>query len=259
MIGEFFVASSLMWNFTEEEIFEYVAKNNLSGIEFWSQQIQNNNFTLDKINYLQEQYNLKVVLHGKSWDLNLASINENIRELSVKENLRDIDLAKEIGAAEVTIHPGRYSVCCDTESYYTYLRESFDQIIEYSILKNIPISVEIMEKIKKEFITDIKSLKKLMEDMFKDIYTTPDVSHCDSEEEIYYLLDNLANVSKVHISNRQKDMYHTDLMTGIFPMDKIITDIAKRKIPMVLEGMETGSATHFLDKNINYLKEKNLI
>ncbi|MDO5301161.1 MAG: sugar phosphate isomerase/epimerase family protein [Tissierellia bacterium] len=248
-----------MWDFTADEIFDYVKANGLSGIEFWSQQMENQNLSAERIRELKSKFGTRLILHGKSWDLNLASINKNIRDLSVAEMVRDIDLAGEISAQELTIHPGRFSVNQDPESYYGFLRESLDQILDYASQREVPISIEIMEKANKEFIVDMASLKKLLGDDYGKVQVTLDVSHCDSTEEIYFLLDHLEEISKVHLSNRLKDSYHSPLDRGIFPMTEIIRAIAKREIPMVLEGMETGNTLFFLDRNIKFLKENNLL
>lgn len=248
-----------MWDFTEEEIFDYANKNKLLGIEFWSQQIEDRNLSTKKLRDLSKKFNLDLTLHAKSWDLNLASINERIREVSLKEILDDVNLARNIGAKEITIHPGRFSVSYNKEIYYKFLKESLNTILDYSTKKNINISIEVMEKIKNEFIIDLKSLKKLMGDNYEDFKYTLDISHCDSLEEIYFNLNNIKNISKCHISNRFKDKYHTELEKGIFPMEEIIFKIGEKNIPMVIEGMEIGRNNIVLDKNIRYLKEKNLL
>ena len=248
-----------MWDFTEEEIFDYANKNKLLGIEFWSQQIEDRNLSTKKLRDLSKKFNLDLTLHAKSWDLNLASINERIREVSLKEILDDVNLARNIGAKEITIHPSRFSVSYNKEIYYKFLKESLNTILDYSTKKNINISIEVMEKIKNEFIIDLKSLKKLMGDNYEDFKYTLDISHCDSLEEIYFNLNNIKNISKCHISNRFKDKYHTELEKGIFPMEEIIFKIGEKNIPMVIEGMEIGRNNIVLDKNIRYLKEKNLL
>lgn len=248
-----------MWDFTEEEIFDYANKNKLLGIEFWSQQIEDRNLSTKKLRDLSKKFNLDLTLHAKSWDLNLASINERIREVSLKEILDDVNLARNIGAKEITIHPGRFSVSYNKEIYYKFLKESLNTILDYSTKKNINISIEVMEKIKNEFIIDLKSLKKLMGDNYEDFKYTLDISHCDSLEEIYFNLNNIKNISKCHISNRFKDKYHTELEKGIFPMEEIIFKIGEKNIPIVIEGMEIGRNNIVLDKNIRYLKEKNLL
>ncbi len=248
-----------MWDFSEEEIFDCACVNNLSGIEFWSQQIENKNLSSEKIRDLAKEFNLNLTLHAKSWDLNLASINKKVRDLSLRETLADIDLASKIGAGEITIHPGRFSVGFKEEFYYDLLRESFSAILNYSLKKKVKVSIEIMEKIKKEFIIDLYSLKKLTGSSYEDFLYTLDVAHCDNLDEIYFNLNNLKNISKVHISNRLRDKYHTELDRGMFPMEEIIEKIGEKNLPMVVEGMEIGRTTFILDRNLKFLKERKII
>ncbi|MDO5040708.1 MAG: sugar phosphate isomerase/epimerase family protein [Peptoniphilus sp.] len=255
----FYFASTLMWDFSVEEIFDFAKENNFSGIEFWAEQIRNRAYSPDEIKISFEKNNLNLTLHASSWDLNLCALNKSIRQTSVDEIKRDIDLAHFIGIDEITVHPGRMSVALDSFDYGARLHDSLKEICQYAHSKGIQISLEIMEKVPKEFITSLEQVQNMAEDLMDSLKITLDVAHCDSIEEAYDVLKNAKNLSKVHISNRRENKYHTALDDGIFDLVEILTHMQELKLPMVIEGLETGKETKFLKRNINYLKELNLL
>ena len=57
---------------------------------------------------LQALYPLRTCVHSCSWDLNLASMNQGIREMSIKQVEASMRLAAELEAMELTVHPGTY-------------------------------------------------------------------------------------------------------------------------------------------------------
>jgi sugar phosphate isomerase/epimerase len=55
-----------------------------------------------------EELGIDLTIHATFSDLNLASLNDNVRLLAISEIRKCIDYAKDIGAKIVTIHPGDY-------------------------------------------------------------------------------------------------------------------------------------------------------
>jgi sugar phosphate isomerase/epimerase len=53
-----------------------------------------------------DSYDIKVVLHSPTIDLNPASMNEGIRKETEKQTKEALDLANKIGALAITTHPG---------------------------------------------------------------------------------------------------------------------------------------------------------
>ena len=53
-----------------------------------------------------ENYSLKYSVHSPIINLNIASLTENIRQASIAEIKKSIDLANEIDAEIVVVHPG---------------------------------------------------------------------------------------------------------------------------------------------------------
>ena len=148
-----YLSSTLLWNGSLEEIFDLAGGSGLDGIELWAQHFFYRGFREEEYCKLAALYPLRGCVHSQSWDLNLASINEGIRTQSVEEVKRSIDLADRLGIDEVTVHPGHRTILGAGEPYEAYLRESLEKILEYAERHGIDVSLEIMEKIPKEFVT----------------------------------------------------------------------------------------------------------
>ena len=82
----------------------------MAGIEVWAQHFFYHQY--DKAAYREyaSKFQMETFIHSCSWDLNLVSLNEGIRQASVQEVVASMRLAKELGAAEVTVHPGHMTM-----------------------------------------------------------------------------------------------------------------------------------------------------
>lgn len=63
----------------------------------------------NKFKELMPSYNLKMRVHAPFSDLNIASVNELIRENSLKEICDCIKISNELGINVITLHPGHFS------------------------------------------------------------------------------------------------------------------------------------------------------
>ncbi len=98
-----------MWDADAETLMRTAAGNGFDGIELWAQHAETKKLDLETIRRLKE-LGLNLVIHAKSWDLNYAALNDAVRRASVEEIKSSVDLAVELGADEVTVHPPRYTL-----------------------------------------------------------------------------------------------------------------------------------------------------
>ena len=250
-----YLCSTLLWNGSLEEIFDMSCQSGLDGIELWAQHFFHRKFDAGEFEKLAALYPLKSCVHSQSWDLNLASMNEGIRKQSVIEVEKSIDLAYRLGLDEVTVHPGRCTIPGTGAPYEAYLRQSFQEILEYAKKRQIDVSLEIMEKIPKEFVTTMDAMKRVCGDLFDQFVYTLDVAHCDSEEEVLTTLqDYRPHISKLHISNRKGPKFHTPLNEGDYDMEKLLPRLARYDLPMVIEGLDSSRDFSTAKQNIQFIQ-----
>lgn len=250
-----YISSSLMWDGRLEEIFSMAQGYQVGGIEFWAEQCSFNGYNSKICRTLSKEYGLECVLHSKSWDINIASLNKSIREASIGEIKASIDLALEIGANEVTIHPPRETVIGERDYYVNRAREGLEEIIEYAESQKTRISLEIMEKIPKELITSFEEFKEILGNMYKRISYTIDIAHCENKQDFETIYNQLPSVSKLHISNKQGKLLHTPLSQGDYDFMELFPYLEKKHIPMVIEGYERGKEFNILKENIQLIKK----
>ena len=91
------------------EDMEKIAKeNNFEMIELLSEGPYAPGYLLENSHLLEPLKNtsLEICIHAPNVDLNVASINRGIKEESKRQLFETIDLAAEISATAITLHPG---------------------------------------------------------------------------------------------------------------------------------------------------------
>jgi len=108
-------ASLFLWEYTVYDIVEILLEAGIKSVEFWAEtpdfwKDRNDAITLAALKETISMMPEGCTLHAPVLDLNPASINDNVHEVTMRETLWSLDLAKNIGARVVTIHPGRRTV-----------------------------------------------------------------------------------------------------------------------------------------------------
>ena len=112
-----------------------------------------------------------------------------------------------------------------------------------------------MEKIPKEFVTTMEAMKAVCVDLFDQFVYTLDVAHCDSEDEALSTLQNYrSRISKLHISNRKGPKFHTPLNEGDYDMEKLLPELARYTLPMVIEGLDSSRDFSTAKQNIRFIQ-----
>ena len=249
-----FVSSTLFWKASLDEIFRCVYEEGYDGIEFWAQHFWERQYDINEYLRLSALYPLQTAVHSCSWDLNLSSMTEGIREESVRQVRRSMELAHMVNAMDLTIHRGHMTMAESRDESMRRLQQSLDEIAVYSKRCGVDVSLEIMEKIPKEFITDPAAMREAVGIHEREFYYTLDVAHCDSEQELFEILDTLNRISKIHISNRAGKKYHTPLDSGDYDFGKLLPKLLAYDLPMVVEGYDTSRDFHIFTENTHFLK-----
>ncbi|MDO8726548.1 MAG: sugar phosphate isomerase/epimerase [Candidatus Methanoperedens sp.] len=108
-------ASLFLWEYTVYDIVEILLDAGIKRVELWAEtpdfwKNRNDAITLAALEETISIMPEGCTLHAPVLDLNPASINDNVHEVTIRETLWSLDLAKNIGARAVTIHPGRRTV-----------------------------------------------------------------------------------------------------------------------------------------------------
>ncbi|MEA2070739.1 MAG: sugar phosphate isomerase/epimerase family protein [Asgard group archaeon] len=96
-------------------------------------------------NYLKDK-GLQVTIHAPFSDLNISSLNDNVRNFAIQEIIKSIDVASKFHSKIVTIHPG--SLGAYGKSFEEEIAQknfqSIKKLTEYAAGKNIILCLENM-------------------------------------------------------------------------------------------------------------------
>lgn len=253
-----YAATTLFWGQPLEVIFQKVQAAGLQGIELWIEQMQLENWSLPKIELFMQQYNLPVSIHARSWDLNLASLNEEIRNASVHEVMNALYVAKALSCPSVTIHPGRKMIANHPNTFYEQaMIESLNTLQKESEKIGVSISLELLEKLPKELYVEPEALNELLR-KYPSFKTTFDIAHIALRDNIEEKLCQLHNIDKIHISDATEQKFHVALGTGQLLLTHTLWDrIKEQNVPVVLEGLCYDNT--MFSQHLIYLKEQEII
>lgn len=250
-----YVSSNFFFNTDLETMMKKARLYGFSGIEVWAQQFDLLHYSQEECRRLSEQYELKNFVHAKSWDLNFASLNQNIRNTSIDEIKRSIDLADALAISEVTVHPPQMTLVGDRGRSLRLARNSLAEIVSYGESKNIEVSIELMEKLPHELVTSYEEFTEFADGFVDKLKVTIDIAHCDSLDEFEHYFEVFNNISKIHLSNRKGKILHTPLYEGDYDFNCYLDRILKKSIPIVLEGFDASLDLMQVEKEVSYIKK----
>lgn len=257
---KWYASSTLLWGYSFPDICERLSEAGFEGLELWAEQYWCEQFTVDIVRDSLAQSGLALSMHAASWDLNLCSLNDGIRAQSIVEIIRSMELAQELGASSLTIHPGRQTVNNHWLPWHMdQLQKSLDELELLAKQWNVTLSIELMESIRKEFITTPALLNELVAHRSDHIRTTFDVAHIDLNESPVEWMQAQHRIDKIHLSDSTPTTYHVPLGEGNIAMEPVLYALSSCDVPIVIEGLDFLEKNHTLQRNIDYLQEHRLL
>lgn len=200
----FSVSSMFFHEYSCAEIFTFVGRTGLDGIEFWQ---ETPDFWLhdqpaDEITALRHNHPElpNLTLHAPILDLNPCSINPVVAQVSVDFAVSSVSMADRLGAERVTVHPGRRTAkrppgTADFKRFGHYI----DCLRETARDNRVPVCMENMEPVVNSLLCTPEKMRELL-DAEPWLFFTLDVSHAlmkDEKEPARYIelcSDRLRNV-----------------------------------------------------------------
>ncbi len=182
------------------------------GVEFW---LETPHFWIDrKLEKIECFGDMYLAIHAPVLDLNPASVNEKVRELTLIENMYAVDLARKLSASPVTIHAGkrtanREPIWADYLALHDFLRV----LSRYAKIKGVIISLENSEPKLNYLCKDVDELEEFLSTY--EISFTFDIKHAlqrgNATEFVERLFDKIVNV---HVSYYDKKGRHIEPSKG---------------------------------------------
>ncbi|QDP39411.1 sugar phosphate isomerase/epimerase family protein [Radiobacillus deserti] len=255
-----YVSSSLLWAYEPNDVIKLAKQFHFSGVEIWAEHVWHYQASIRSILQAQQDYELELSLHAASWDLNIASINKGVRQQSIIEIEKSLVLAKELNATNVTIHPGRRTLQDEwKEKHEQLLIENLQALADKADRLGVTLSIELMEPIQKEFITEPPSMNYLLNHLPENVHTTFDVAHVPLTADPIDYFRQLNRINKVHISDSTEDAYHVPLGKGSIKLERILEELVSSNLPVVVEGFDNNRSLSKLQQNLSYLSNPSIL
>jgi sugar phosphate isomerase/epimerase len=216
----FGVSSMFFHEYTSTEIFSFAAQAGLDGVEYW---LETPHFWLRDLPAGEVLAAKKahpeihtLTVHTPVLDLNPCSINPDVAEVSVAWAVRSLETAQALGAAVLTVHPGRRTAKRPPgDADFARFDQYIGTLREAALRDSVTIAIENMEPAVNSLICTPERMREVL-DREPWLKFTLDTSHAlaASEETVMEYIrlcgDRLANV---HISRVEQGRLH-------FPLDR---------------------------------------
>jgi len=179
---------------------------------------------------------IEVQIHAPLNDVNIASINPEIRKASVKEVKKSMKMASMIGAKIVTVHPGLYSpLSVYWDGATDISKRSLRELKEYAEELEVVLALENLPEMWLTMCSTVEETKEFLKEL--DIEFCLDIGHAYTAGELDEFLD-LSPVN-VHIhDNVGKDDVHLKLGNGDIDLKHALNSLKEYGGNFVIEGRE---------------------
>lgn len=249
-----YFSSSLMWGKPFADILQEASRIGAEGVEVWAEQFWLQQESPAAIYSLKQELGLEFTLHACSWDINIHSINEGIRRQSVQEISKSFALAKQLGAHNVTVHPGRQS----TPGLMNHSLSVYIELAMKAAEHGCTLSLEQMEETPKELFSEPEQINALSHFLPEEVKVTFDTAHVPLTINPYDYLKKLERVNKIHLSDTSLNKYHVALGEGRLYLPDMLSILSKTNLPVVLEGLDQSENNDLLSRHLDYLQKSGL-
>ena len=249
-------SSTLLFAYQLEEVFNIAKHLGYDGVEVWHSHLikTGEDKNCAGLREKARQSGLSLSFHALSWDLNFTSKVDQVRETSLKMLEESIDIAAELNANPVVVHPGRITIPGDSsEESWQFLIEGINRLTSYAQPKRLDIALEIMEHIPNEFFITPEDANHLLDEITTpNLGITFDAAHVPLEIDPLDYLTRINNVMHIHLSDLTPLKRHIALNTGDCDFSELIKYIViNLQVDVAIEGMEYQRSEWLAQHNIN--------
>lgn len=212
-------------------------------------------FPHDKVDVeIVESFNLKYSVHSPFMDVNIAALQEKSRINSIEQIKESIDLANEINAEAVVVHPGLASFLANKyylDTVYEYANESIKELGDYGKDLGVMTTIENMPTFDGMIYKDMNDLHEMLVSL--DMYMTLDIGHANHAG---YAPDEMIfdSIKHVHMhDNFGDDDAHLAFGEGSIDLKGIVNRLEEKNYNgiYIIEVNDNDS----IKKSYEYMKE----
>ncbi|AMD18347.1 sugar phosphate isomerase [Methanobrevibacter sp. YE315] len=178
---------------------------------------------------LLESFNLKYSIHAPFMDVNIAALQDKSRLNSIRQIKDSIDLANEINAEAVVVHPGLATFLANKyflDKVYELSNESIKELGEYGKDLGVLTTIENMPTFDGMIYQNIEDLDELLTSL--DMAMTLDIGHANHAG---YSAEGMIfdSIKHIHIhDNYGDDDAHLALGEGSIDLNHIVDTLENK-------------------------------
>ncbi|MFP4185908.1 MAG: sugar phosphate isomerase/epimerase family protein [Thermoplasmata archaeon] len=192
---------------------------------------------------------LEIQVHAPLNDINIASINPGMRESSMNEVKKTIEMADSIGSDMITVHPGLYS---PLSIYWDHVIENSKNALKelngFASEYNVTLAMENLPEMWLSICSTAEETEDFLDEL--DIKFCLDIGHAYTTGE----LDDFLKFSPINVhihDNLGEEDVHLKLGEGEIDLKKVLRSLDDYNGNLVIEGRDMSE----LVESKSYLKE----
>ena len=199
---------------------------------------------------VMENYDMTFSIHAPICDINIASLNERVRETSVTEILNMVEYAVNMGMRTVTFHPGLYSLAVpDMEDRAIFnAKRSIRTLDRISEEYGVILAVENMPSMPFMLGHTALEMSELVEGTNMPICF--DIGHANTTGQIDDIIDSLGDrFVNIHIhDNDGTSDQHSTIGEGTIDFEHVLKKLGNYRGNYIIESRSLDSAVDSLDR-----------
>ena len=194
---------------------------------------------------MMKSYDLTYSIHAPFNDINIASLNESVREMSVIELIKIMNMASELDIRTVTIHPGLYSMVVSglEDRSIVAAKRSLRTLDRMAQECGVRLCVENMPGFRFFLGQTADQMSELLEGTNLPICL--DIGHANTTGQLNEIIDTLGSrIMNVHIhDNDGKQDQHLTIGEGTVDFDDCLKRLSSYGGRYIIEckTLESGS------------------
>ncbi len=237
------LSAPLMWAHDPEEILSTARDLGYDGVELWAYHLAAAETDTAALGARARELGLLLTLHAFSWDLNLTSRLDVIRSASLEALHRSVNLAAEIAAQTVIIHPGHFTVPYDdAELYWPALVAGVRELAAHAAGRGMRLGVEHMESKQGEYVITVDDANRLVREVdCPNVGTVLDVAHLPWGEDEAAFIARLERIIHIHLSDADESHLHLPLGQGGRDLMRALRALHRYDGSIAIEGFSIGA------------------
>lgn len=223
-------SSRLLWDLETFEAASLLQKIGYTHFELWAEWPKGwprsmSREDRSRLRRLLTNLGLGISVHATFRDLNLSSPNPGIREESVRQVVESVQLAADLDADIVVVHPGRLaSPRDDPREAWDLLVKSLGVVVREAEGLGLKVCIENMSARPKEIVRTPGDLRRLFEEVgSKSLMVTLDAAHAGTVgDPVEFVLSLSDLVAHVHLSDYSREKLHLPLGRGELDLPRFL-------------------------------------